>query len=734
MTKNDNDTDSPPEGSPPPSSEGSPDVGWDDLGLGEELDESKITKRERPPKSKFPRPPSGKKKTPSPEPIYATLVRDLQKEVEELRNERDEAFQAIELLNHRVGLAASSQNALMLPNSNGSLTTRALIDPAFGTPLRPLQSAKKRRAHLSTLRQHPLTELKEETVKGLDPTKVLNFNAVQPPKAKFSEEDSYSIAQGIAIRQNNKFDNGFILHEDQKTKTYPNTHTINGDDVTSPDAIVVGGVVVKLLDTPNTQPACEAKRFPFSQREGYDADQYDQFYKSATSYTVLAKNNKLSPITVSQSDHKILVSVRGLHQQLRLIKDHFSRHDVDTVFRNIIVPVDVKESKDIHPYNFNLFEDWPKLLAVQVANSNACYNLRTSKHVRDMLAITYECLRTNTDQKLWDVTVEEHDKYDATQQGGPLILFLLLKRIHDVSDASLKSLLSQIKAIKISKIKGENVEEAISLINNGQKVLEQCSQAGGRNYVPQEFPEIVLDIMQTSTIEAFNQVFDDRKTQATTQADLVGGTPKYDSVEQTCNLALNTYKRMSAPGPNYCWAKKTKDGSAFSTNNNLRPPTFPEWQPGCCINCCKPNCRPDKCKTPKCKDRMKQNFEKLKAHKKKQKDKRSGPPNTGNGDRKQKIFDEKGRPLKRNKHGKLVVDSALLAKTLSDKDKNSEAPPATDDAPVINLTQDVQDAISEVDREAQSLKYTLPQDTRAPAAAYMASVEALKNALKKNQR
>ena len=161
-----------------------------------------------------------------------------------------------------------------LPYQEHSLATKALIDPGtYGTPFRKLQTAKKQRVKLSELRQHPLTDLDEDDIKGLDPAKVLNFNKVRQPKPKFSEEDAYNIAQGIAIRQSNKFDHGCTLHEDDKTKAYPPETTINGDAVTDPDAIVVGDVVVKLLDAPNTQPACEAKRFPFADRANYDADQ-----------------------------------------------------------------------------------------------------------------------------------------------------------------------------------------------------------------------------------------------------------------------------------------------------------------------------------------------------------------------------------------------------------------------------------------------------------------------------
>ena len=202
--------------------------------------------------------------------------------------------------------------------------------------------------------------------------------------------------------------------------------------------------------------------------------------------------------------------------------------------------------------------------------------------------------------------------------------------------------------------------------------------------MPQEFPELALKMFQISTIPAFNQVFADRETQATTQADLVGGSPQCDSVDQTCNLALNTYKRMSAPGTGHCWAKKTKEGSAFSTNNRR----LPEWKPGCCINCCNPNCRPSKCDLEKNKERMNANFEKLKAHKREQKSKNNSTTTNSGNDGSKSVFDEKGRRLKRNKHGKSVVDSAHLAQQ---KKKDTDDSPATKDGKEeqsIHLTRD----------------------------------------------
>ena len=133
---------------------------------------------------------------------------------------------------------------------------------------------------------------------------------------------------------------------------------------------------------------------------------------------------------------------------------------------------------------------------------------------------------------------------------------------------------------------------------------------------------------------------------------------------------------------------------------------------------------------------MRTAYEKLKAHQKKQKDKakRSTTTTTGSGGQEKPVFDEKGRPLKHNKHGKLVIDSAMLAKQKREQgDKDTKTDSTKKDEPMVALTQskEVQAALNEVDREAQSLQYSLPQESRAPAAAYMASVDTLKKLLTK---
>ena len=76
----------------------------------------------------------------------------------------------------------------------------------------------------------------------------------------------------------------------------------------------------------------------------------------------------------------------------------------------------------------------------------------------------------------------------------------------------------------------------------------------------------------------------------------------------------------------------------------------------------------------------------------------------------------------------------MLAKQKKEQgDKDTKTDSTKKDEPMVALTQskEVQAALNEVDREAQSLQYSLPQESRAPAAAYMASVDTLKKLLTK---
>ena len=57
-----------------------------------------------------------------------------------------------------------------------------------------------------------------------------------------------------------------------------------------------------------------------------------------------------------------------------------------------------------------------------------------------------------------------YDEYVPVQQGGPLMLCLILHRIQNYSEQALSVLVMQLSSLRLSKIEGEDVEYAVRLI------------------------------------------------------------------------------------------------------------------------------------------------------------------------------------------------------------------------------------------------------------------------------
>ena len=91
------------------------------------------------------------------------------------------------------------------------------------------------------------------------------------------------------------------------------------------------------------------------------------------------------------------------------------------------------------------------------------------------MAITLTLVQHNTDEELWLKCLETYDEYAPVQQGGPLMLFLILQRIQDRSEQTLDVLKIRVAQLDISKLKGEDVEQAARLIKSAYRVLKSSS-------------------------------------------------------------------------------------------------------------------------------------------------------------------------------------------------------------------------------------------------------------------
>ena len=262
----------------------------------------------------------------------------------------------------------------------------------------------------------------------------------------------------------------------------------------------LGGEAIELSDKPlatvleNFMPL---QHWLASERDELKASAREAFHKSLVA-NILGKNNKLEIMVIKVNSPQLLKSVKNLQVQLEAIAAHLHSHDCAQVM-TVVIPIDVYKSPAIHEKTHNVLHDYATLHVAMVANDTTwIQNWIKSKAMSENIALTLDFLRNNTSVELWGKAYEEHQEYRAYQQGGPLMLFLIMKRILDVSEASIQALVLRIKEMKLSKMPGEDVEEAASMIKATIKVLVQCS-TDVRNFVPNDIEALVLKVFQMSS-------------------------------------------------------------------------------------------------------------------------------------------------------------------------------------------------------------------------------------------
>ena len=122
------------------------------------------------------------------------------------------------------------------------------------------------------------------------------------------------------------------------------------------------------------------------------------------------------------------------------------------------------------------------------------------------MAYTYDFLFKNTETSLWSKCVEEYDGFLPIQQGGPLMLCLLLHRIQNYSEQALQVLAKQVSRLQLSRIEGEDVEHVVRLVKATYTVLCNASSCT-HSYIPLEFTKMVYELFQTSSVSEFNNMF-----------------------------------------------------------------------------------------------------------------------------------------------------------------------------------------------------------------------------------
>ena len=352
------------------------------------------------------------------------------------------------------------------------------------------------------------------------------------------------------------------------------------------------------------------------QRWMLEADERMKFIKEASGY-VLSKTNKLRVQSQLTADDEVLKNIYNLQFQIKALKNHAIEYDIADVF-TIVVPVDVRASPRLQPEQFNLFDDYPKLTSEMVALSNAYYSRWVAEtYISENLTITEALIKNNTEESLYCKCWEAYETYHPMQRGGPLLLHLILQRIHNASEQYLEHIKLKVETLRISELEGENVDVAVSLINAAHSIFISSSTAN-QSRIPPEWSKTLIRVFQTTTVPEFNQVFKEEEKDARRDADKNGGQPVWPTHEQLTRLATVTYNRIKQSG---YWDIPTKKSKGYlnAPAGKGSPTSNPDYR---CWNCGEPGHRLDACPKPRNQARIDAERVKFRA---KRSGKRDGP-------------------------------------------------------------------------------------------------------------
>ena len=325
---------------------------------------------------------------------------------------------------------------------------------------------------------------------------------------------------------------------------------------------IIDGHRLTLASTPREARGGSTSLWDKTQRHLLPPEGRLAYDRQATSLC-LQKNNKLSLPKYDAKGSSALYSIDNLTAQLKSLRFTMKFFDIYDVM-NIVVPVDVTNTMMLEKKSYDLIDDYHQLHPAVVANSCTWYNRWVSSfYIRENMVLTFMLLQNNTEHDLWTTCMELYEVYTPIQQGGPLMLCLILRRIQNHSEKALDLLKEQVADISLHKITGEDVEEAVRLIKSTYRALTNAS-THNRSYVPLDFTKTIFRVLQTSSVPDFNEVFATQVRAIQTKADMMGTSPVWPKPSVVLTLATNTYKRLKHTGE---W-----DGLVKKSQAHLRAP------------------------------------------------------------------------------------------------------------------------------------------------------------------
>ena len=388
--------------------------------------------------------------------------------------------------------------------------------------------------------------------------------------------------------------------------------------MSTPPMVQIGSLSIEINDTENAINETEEVLYPKESRENMAAEKLADLFEKATK----TKHKKFDFINLTLTDEDKLDDTYNLDMLVRKMRNAHYNYDLHNVF-TILIFAQGDTTRKSPTGTKDLYTEFSEITVNEVKFSNEFYNKWAKAfYFKQNLKLTYSYFQQNVSEELWEKTFESYDDYEPQYKGGPLFFILMINKLLSNTEEATVTLQTRIRNFNITHLKGEDITRAVSLLKGAIRRLAHIKRKkqGSDHEWYDEMTRQVLKIMQTSSVDDFNDIFKEiERNRLIDTAFLDKGDKSLASrlsYEKIFSLAEQQYISMNEAGT---WTGVTTKGTESVFKSELQP----EQKKIECFNCGGPHLLKD-CTRPRDENKIKENRKKKRAAKSESKKKEGG--------------------------------------------------------------------------------------------------------------
>jgi len=357
------------------------------------------------------------------------------------------------------------------------------------------------------------------------------FNRAQP--SRVSEPSIYSPPTRLSIQRGQDL----LLEEpaEEEEEEVQQTNERESDNSTLEDVLTsnsissssstnsmsdvnIGGLTIRKRNTANINLNTSAL-YEKGTRANLNASELTSLFQRATKQFNGGLRFKALPMEMT--DPKQLSEFHNIDSVIQSFRENAEMYDFADVFQ-IVFPT---ANGDLATENVggadipkvrNLFIDYTRLSPTEVAASNRWYHQYTDDSANQMhqnLQWSLHSLKNNIDPVFLMRLNQVYERYDTLEHGGPLLFVLVMNELLFTNEASITALAKQVKEYKIYNVGGENIKNVAAILLSVSRRIWYSKS----HHFPERYVDDILKTLQTTSVPAFNNQFDNLTRQRTSE-------------------------------------------------------------------------------------------------------------------------------------------------------------------------------------------------------------------------